>query len=115
MSGLAEKPTPLSNSATGAATFSLEATKLTLNLVYGGLSGPATAAHIHGPTNTRGNAVVLVDLAPLNGGAFGASGTLSGPLNLTAAQRDAVLNGQTYMNFHTTNNPSGEIRGQILR
>lgn len=113
LSGLAEKPTPLSNSATGAATFSLEASKLTLNLVYGGLSGPATAAHIHGPTNTTGNAAVLVDLAPLNGGAFGASGTLSGSLNLTAAQRDAVLNGQTYVNFHTTANPAGEMRGQI--
>jgi hypothetical protein len=113
LSGLAEKPAPLTNSANGNAGFSLAGNVLTFNVTYGGLSGPATAAHIHGVTNTGANAGVLIDLAPFNGGAFGTSGTLSGSVSLSNPQRDAVLAGLTYVNFHTASNPAGEMRGQI--
>lgn len=113
LTGLSERPTPITNSATGAGFFSLEGNTLTFSVNYGSLTGPATAAHIHGPTNTAQNAGVLIDLAPFNGGAFGTSGTFSGTRILTAAQRDMFLNGQTYLNVHTAANPGGEIRGQI--
>src|SRR5206468_878410 len=56
---------------------------------------------------------VQIDLAPFNGGAFGLSGTVAGSVLLTSAQRDMVLGGQTYVNFHTAANSAGEIRGQI--
>ena len=32
---------------------------------------------------------------------------------MTPSQKDAILNGQTYVNVHTTANGSGEIRGQL--
>jgi hypothetical protein len=57
----------------------------------------------------------MVSLAPFNGGGFGASGTLSGSVLLTVAQRNALLAGQTYVNFHTSANSAGELRGQIMR
>jgi len=113
LSGLAERPVALTNAASGEGTMSLEGNLLTFNIAYRGLSGAATAAHIHGMTNTTQSAGVLVNLAPFNGGSFGVAGTLSGSVALTAEQREAVLRGLTYVNLHTASNPGGEIRGQI--
>ena len=112
LSGLAEHPAQV-NTAAGAGTFSLEGDKLTFNMVYSGLSGPATASHIHGYTNSTGDAPVLINLGPFNGGAYGASGAVSGSVVLTSAQRNGLLGGQTYVNFHTAAKPGGEMRGQI--
>ncbi|MEY2410697.1 MAG: hypothetical protein QOF48_3367, partial [Verrucomicrobiota bacterium] len=97
----------------GSAILSLDGNTLTFNVAYRGLSGIATLAHIHGSTNTTAPTGVLVDLQPYNGGAFGSSGTLSGSVVLTDAQKVAVLSGLTYLNVHTAANPGGEIRGQI--
>ena len=57
----------------------------------------------------------MVDLSPLNGGAFGAGGTLTGDVTLTATQLAAFVDGLTYINLHTGANSGGEIRGQITR
>jgi glucose/arabinose dehydrogenase len=113
LSGLAERPTPITNSAAGSGTFSLEGDTLTFNVVYAGLSGPAVAAHIHGTADSSTTAGVLISLAPFNGGAWGTGGTLAGSVTLTPTQREAVLAGQTYVNVHTAANPGGEVRGQI--
>jgi hypothetical protein len=82
-------------------------------VVYRGLSGPATQAHIHGPAPASGTANVLFDLEPFHHGAFAAEGEFSGNIELSEDQRLAVLNGDTYINIHTAKNPDGEIRGQI--
>ncbi len=113
MSGLMERPNPLTNSAAGTGTFSVESDQLVFNIRYEGLSGPATAAHIHGVASASEAAVVLINLAPFNGGTFGVAGTLSGRVTLTAGQKAAILSGQTYVNVHTAANPGGEVRGQI--
>jgi hypothetical protein len=113
MSGLMERPTRLTNDASGAGIFSLEGTTLTFSIKYKGLSGTATAAHIHGPSPASGAVGVLINLAPYNGGAFGTSGTLSGRIQVTPAQRDMILSGLTYANVHTAVNAGGELRGQI--
>jgi len=113
MSGLAERPNALTNTAFGNGGLCLEGNTLTFNILYGGLSGPAIAAHIHGPANSTGSAGVMVDLSPFNGGAFGSAGTVSGSVVLTTGQRDAMLNGLTYIHFHTAANPGGELRGQV--
>jgi glucose/arabinose dehydrogenase/plastocyanin len=113
MSGLMERPTPLTNNASGAGIFSLEGTTLTFSIKYKDLSGTATAAHIHGPAAASAPAGVLINLAPYNGGSFGSSGTLAGRIQVTPAQRDMILSGLTYANVHTVANSGGEIRGQI--
>jgi hypothetical protein len=114
MSGLMERPTPLTNSASGSGSFSLEGDRLHFDIRYAGLSGAATAAHIHGPAPAGQPAGVMVNLAPFNGGAFGVQGALSGSVTLTPEQTAAVLAGQTYVNVHTMANTGGEVRGQVV-
>jgi hypothetical protein len=113
LSGLAERPTPLTNSATGSGTFALEGNTLEFNITYSGLSGPATLAHFHGPASSSEPAAVLINLAPFNNGGFGTSGALAGKVELTELQRAYLLQGKLYVNIHTAANPSGEIRGQV--
>ena len=93
------------------------------------------AAHIHaGATGVPGsNAGVVFGFfgTPFNDNnpnnvtitpfANGVGGTITSIWNLgegqnttLAAQLDNILNGRSYLNFHTTQNAAGEIRGQIL-
>ncbi|MBL9135805.1 MAG: CHRD domain-containing protein [Verrucomicrobiales bacterium] len=113
LAGDFERPTPVTSTGTGTAILALEGDTLMFNVRYGGLSGAATLAHIHGPADAATAAGVMVDLAPFNGGAFGVSGTLAGSVVLTAEQKAAVLAGRTYVNIHTAANRPGEIRGQV--
>lgn len=111
--GAGERPTPLVNNGTAFAIMSLDGNTLTLNIRYSGLSGNATAAHIHGPATAAGSASVIIDFAPFNGGSYSTSGTVSAQTIITDAQKAMILSGQTYINFHTAANGGGEIRGQI--
>lgn len=113
ISGLNERPTPLTNDASGLGLFSLEGDQLAFNITYTGLSGTATAAHLHGPASTSANAGVQINLAPYHQGDLGDSGAFTGVVKLTPAQRAMILNGQMYFNIHTTAHPAGEARGQL--
>ena len=112
LSGDAEVP-PVTTSGTGRALLRLEGDTLSFDIRYGGLSGPATRAHIHGPAAVGANAGVLIDLAPFHQGAFGESGAFTGSVLLTDAQKQALLGGLTYVNVHTAANAPGEVRGQV--
>jgi len=114
LSGLMTRPTPMINTAFGSGSFSLEGDTLAFDIRYGGLSGTATAAHIHGPARAAQSAGVMINLEPFNGGAFGTEGTFSGTVVLTPEQKSAVLAGQTYVNVHTLMNSGGEVRGQVV-
>jgi hypothetical protein len=111
----AERPTSVIAPGTATGLFALVGTQLDLNITYRSLTGTATGAHIHGPASASGTAGVLVDLAPFNGGAFGAAGSLSGTTALSASSWASVIDQLTYINYHTPTNGGGEIRGQILR
>lgn len=113
LTGASEKPNPVDGPATGFASVQLTGRRLEFRIVYRGLSGPATAAHIHGPAPASGAAGVLLDLAPFHHGPFGPSGEISGAIDLGEDWVRNVLNGDTYVNVHTARNPGGEIRGQI--
>ncbi|MDB5868108.1 MAG: domain containing protein [Polaromonas sp.] len=74
---------------------------------YTGLSGPATAAHFHGPAPVGANAGVVLPwpgpvMSPMEGSA-----------TLTAAQVADLMAGRWYANIHTAANPAGEVRGQM--
>jgi hypothetical protein len=94
-------------------------------LVVRGLSGPALAAHIHGPASESENAPVLIPLCTSTTtctmdqtGALNISGSIT-PTDLmnagiTGAQFLSWLNsGMLYINVHTALNPGGEARGQL--
>jgi uncharacterized membrane protein YgdD (TMEM256/DUF423 family) len=113
LSGTAERPTQVDTTGAGFSGLSLTGDSLKILMTYRNLSGPATAAHIHGPAPASGIAGVLISLVPLHQGPLAASGVFSGEIELTAEQRQALLAGQTYINVHTQSHPDGEIRGQV--
>ena len=94
-----------------AATASLDtATKsLTWTVEYSGLSGPATAAHIHGPADPGANAGIVV---PFTGNL---ASPIKGSATLTDAQIAQLEAGKWYVNIHTEANKGGEICGQLVR
>ena len=110
LTGKSEVP-PTTSAATGTADVDYDAAtkKLTWKLSYSGLSGPATAAHFHGPAEPGKNAGVAVAIP--NAGSNPAEGSAT----LTDAQAADLLAGKYYVNIHTAANPGGEIRGQVTK
>ena len=102
---------PNASAATGTADIDFDpATKtLTWKLTYSGLTGPATAAHFHGPAEVGKNAAVAVPIT--NAG----SSPVEGSAILTDAQVADMMAGRCYVNVHTAANPGGEIRGQVTK
>ena len=103
------KPTVATSKATGklAGTFDTQTKELSYKVEYSGLSGPAMAAHFHGPAAPGKDAGVAVPVA----------GDLKSPFTskatLTDAQAAELLAGKYYLNIHTQANPKGELRGQV--
>jgi hypothetical protein len=83
--------------------------KLSWTVTYSGLSGPATAAHFHGPAEPGKNAGVAVPIPNQ------ANSPVSGSATLTDAQAADLAAGRYYVNVHTAANPGGEIRGQVTK
>lgn len=110
LDGKAEVP-PTASSATGTADLNYDAAskKLSWTVTYSGLSGPATAAHFHGPAEPGKNAGVAVPIPNA------ASSPVKGEATLTDAQAADLLGGKYYINIHTAANPGGEIRGQVTK
>jgi hypothetical protein len=81
---------------------------LTWSVEYSGLSGPATAAHIHGPADPGADAGVVV---PFNGNL---ASPIKGSATLTDTQIAQLEAGKWYVNIHTAANKGGEIRGQLV-
>ncbi|HLQ36159.1 MAG TPA: CHRD domain-containing protein [Planctomycetota bacterium] len=90
----------------GIARVNEPANTVTMFVFAEGLSGPATAAHIHvGAVGVAGPVLIPLTIA---GSVMTGSGTL------TAAQVTTIKTGGMYFNVHTAANPGGEIRGQVL-
>jgi hypothetical protein len=110
MSGAQEVP-PVSTAASGnaEATYDRNSSTLSYRVAYSGLSGPATAAHIHGPAGPGANAGVVVPFTNVG------SSPIAGQVKLTPEQFNQLASGQLYVNVHTAAHPGGEIRGQLRR
>ncbi len=110
LDGASEVP---ANTSAGKGTADIDydaaSKKLTWKLTYSGLSGPATAAHFHGPAEAGKNAGVAVAIP-------GATASpAEGSATLTDAQAADLVAGKYYVNVHTAANPGGEIRGQVTK
>jgi hypothetical protein len=124
LNGANEKPTPSTSTATASATFTSSTSGTTTTILYtvtitgGTLTGPITAAHIHGPAGVNDVADPIVTLLVTGTGTTGVvvsgSFTSTGHATINMAQLlTHMLAGNTYINLHTAANPGGEIRGQI--
>lgn len=109
INGASEVPA-VSTSGTGAAAVNADpATKqLSWSVTYTGLSGPATAAHIHCGAAPGANAGVAVNFGTNLASPIQGSGTM------TDAQMADLAAGKCYVNIHTDANKGGEIRGQLM-
>jgi hypothetical protein len=110
LNGKSETP-PNASTGKGTADIDYDAAtkKLSWKLTYSGLSGPATAAHFHGPAEPGKNAGVAVAIP--NAG----TSPVEGSATLTDAQAADLAAGKYYVNIHTAANPGGEIRGQVTK
>ena len=97
------------STATGQAfmTLNTDTNEFTMNLTIEGLLGTQTVQHVHGPAAPGVNAGVL----------FGIPGPGSFEdfsIILTEEQEQIIQDGLAYVNVHSTRDPGGEIRSQIL-
>jgi hypothetical protein len=132
LSGYSEVP-PISTLATGTfmATVTANPTTIHYELTYFNLSSMASAAHIHfGQTSVNGGIVAFLcggggkPTCPATGGsvsgdivaadilAVTTQGIAAGEMNEVLR---AMVRGVSYVNVHSANFGSGEIRGQVVR
>src|SRR6476619_2529208 len=102
----AQEVPPNQSPGKGTAAITLDTATKTLSWTvnYSGLTGPATAAHIHGPAEPGKNASPTV---PFQGAGVS---PITGTATLTDAQVADLNGGRMYVNVHTAANPGGEIR-----
>lgn len=126
-----------SGSGTFDATLDTSTHLFSYTVTFSGLTSNVNNGHIHGPFIVGGgsnSAGVILNFNPsvVAGATFTGlgtanAGTASGTVTLTAANtfgnsavhgdsiEKLLLAGATYVNIHTTTNPAGEIRAQILK
>ena len=109
LSGASEVP-PNDTGAKGTieATYDSAAGTLSWSGSYSGLSGPATAAHFHGPAAAGVNAPPIV---PVDAKAS----PFEGSAKITPAEAKDFADGKVYFNIHTAKNKGGETRGQMAK
>lgn len=105
LNGASQVP-PVDTAATGTAEITVDTDAKTVmwKITTEGLSGDATAAHIHGPAAADATAAPVID--------FSAS-IAEGTGEITDEQIAELEGGMYYVNVHTEANPDGEIRGQL--
>jgi hypothetical protein len=121
MTGAKERPTPVTTTATGSSTFELEGNSIRFEVRVSGIDS-VTMAHIHTAVADSAGPIVVTlfnsttPTGPLSG--VLANGTFTGTdIEIPGIGFDSLLTlmrlGRTYVNVHTSDNPAGEIRGQI--
>jgi hypothetical protein len=105
-------PTQSSGTGTVTATYDPATKVLTWEGNFSGLSGPATAAHFHGPAEVGKNAAPAVWISEKG---QNLTSPFKGSATLTDAQADDLQKGLWYANVHTEANKGGEIRGQVVK
>ena len=109
MAGVNEVPAVVTDgTGTAEVTLNKDTNLLKWKVTYSGLTGPARAAHFHGPAEAGKNAGVIL----------GFKGSVESPIQgeatVTPAQAAEILAGKWYANVHTAKNPGGEIRAQVV-
>lgn len=89
-------------------TLNVDTNEFVMDLNVEGLLGDQTVQHVHGPATMVQNAGVMFGID--------GPGSFEGFTQILAdGQKQIIQDGLAYINIHSTLNPGGEIRGQILR
>lgn len=81
----------------GSATATLAGRKLTISGSFEGLAAPATVARLHGGIAKGARGAAIADLTVTQA----AAGKLSGEIDLTPQQIEALKQGKLYVQLHT--------------
>jgi hypothetical protein len=105
----ADEVPPTDSAGTGTAnlTWNSDTKTLSWSIEFSGLTGAASAAHIHGPADPGANAGPQVPITDLESPSEGTA-------TLSDEQAADLAAGKWYVNFHTEKFPDGEIRGQVV-
>jgi CHRD domain len=119
LSSGAEKPAvTVASTGSGSATVGVDS-KLSVSGTFTGLTANAAQAHIHGPAGSDGTGPVFCTLtvpSATSGSIEKGTGAGScGDMQLTDDQKKYFEDGKMYVNIHTSNNPNGEIRGDLAK
>ncbi len=93
----------------GEVILTLSGSTLTVSGNFSGMSSAATMAHLHnGPPAQPGPVAQQLEVTAA------AAGEVTATLELTAEQVAALKKNELYVQIHSANNPSGELRGWIF-
>jgi hypothetical protein len=93
----------------GSAKAMLTGNTLTVEGTFEALRSPATVARIHmGPRAVRGPAILDLTVSK------GTAGTITGSLELTPRQLEALEKGSLYIQVHSEKAPDGNLWGWLL-
>ncbi|AKD55533.1 CHRD domain-containing protein [Spirosoma radiotolerans] len=113
LTGLGEKPTSTTSTATGTFVGNLDETTrvLSYTVTYAGFNEALTGGHLHriDSTKTDGTGPVDIPFPSLTSPIIGSTSALS-PLQVYR-----IKAGQYYANLHTKTYPGGEIRGEVRK
>ena len=115
MNGANERPTPVTSTATGEAVITIIGKLVSWKVDVTGISN-VTAGHIHrrAPDSTAGGVIIPINVTT---GGTNFTGTLAQGSAVVA--QDSFLTiiraGRAYVNVHTSANPGGEIRADMVK
>ena len=94
----------------GEATARLEGETLVVTGSFKGLQGPATEARLHSGsfTGVRGDAFADLTVTPTT------AGSVTGTVQLSSEQLDALQSGRVYIQIHSESAPDGNLWGWLL-
>ena len=96
-------------SGVGTATATLNGRRLTIDGKFSGLRTPATVARLHlAPRASRGEAFADLKVSS------GTSGTITGAIDLTPQQVQALEKTSVYIQLHSEKAPEGNLWGWLL-
>jgi hypothetical protein len=103
-------PNDSGGTGTLTATLNTETNEFKYHVEFSGLSGPVVAAHFHGPAaeGTNAKPQLPIKTSPI-------ASPIDGSATLTPEQAKDLTDGKWYFNLHTSGNPRGEVRGQIVK
>ncbi|TAL87832.1 MAG: CHRD domain-containing protein [Candidimonas sp.] len=104
-------PVQTKGSGTANLTYDPGTRVVTWTISFTGLSSAATMAHFHGPAAPGKNAGVKLWLSKKG---TAVTSPIKGEATLSAADAQEFTAGEMYINIHTKDHPSGEVRGQVL-